>query len=96
MFRRSGLHRWLLVAVLASATVLVSATVPFAAIAQEKGKKGEGGKTRSFSFEDDTIEATLLRPETTQVETLNKNKRASLIRIRMTFFAEIIRSAEDL
>lgn len=52
--------------------------------------------TRTVTFEDDVIETTLLRPDGAVVEGINKNKRASLIRIRTTFFAEIIRSAEDL
>ena len=52
--------------------------------------------TRTVTFEDDVIETALLRPDGAVVEGINKNKRASLIRIRTTFFAEIIRSAEDL
>lgn len=53
-------------------------------------------KTRTLSFEDDLVETTYLRPETSVVEALNKKKRSSLIRIRMDFFAEIIRSARNL
>ena len=53
-------------------------------------------KTRTLSFEDDVVETTYLRPESSVVETLNKKKRSSLIRIRMDFFAEIIRSARNL
>ena len=80
--------------VLVAGLLTASTWVALPALAQKKPEAG--GKSRTLSFEDDTIEATLLRPETGKVETLNKNKRASLIRIRMTFFAEIIRSAEDL
>ena len=53
-------------------------------------------KTRTLSFEDDLVETSYLRPESSVVETLNKKKRSSLIRIRMDFFAEIIRSARNL
>lgn len=82
--------RWL-----AAVAAVALLGLPASAFAQKKPAKSEG-KGRTLEFEDDVIETTLLRPETTQVETLNKNKRASLIRIRMNFFAEIIRSAEDL
>lgn len=92
--RRSIVRR---AAVLAA---LATVALPSLAAAQPKGgakpaaKEAKAGRT--LSFEDDVIETTLLRPDTVAVEGMNKNKRASLIRIRMTFFAEIIRSAEDL
>jgi hypothetical protein len=79
------------VALLAAAGMLVAS----AADAQPKPAAGKK-KEKVYSFEDDVIETSLLRPETTQVETLNKHKRASLIRIRLHFFNEIIRSAEDM
>ena len=66
------------------------------AYAQDKGGKGKKGKSKEYSFEDDVIETQYLRPDTANVEGINKNKRVSLIRIRMNFFAELIRSAEDL
>ena len=71
---------------------LAALALPLAAEAQ--GKKRDKGRT--ISFEDDVIETTYLRPEGTVVEGINKNKRRSLIKIRLDFFAEIKRSAEDL
>ncbi|MSP92550.1 MAG: hypothetical protein EXR79_12240 [Myxococcales bacterium] len=84
------------------AVAVVAAGLAFAATslapldADAQPRPSSKKKERTFSFEDDMIETSLLRPETTQVETINKHKRASLIRIRLHFFNEIIRSAEDL
>lgn len=77
-------------------TLLVAALSASAAAADDKGKGAKKGKSKEYSFEDDVIETQYLRPDTANVEGLNKNKRNSLIRIRMNFFAELIRSAEDL
>ncbi len=68
------------------------------AMAQGKDKPAAGGKKKSkeYSFEDDVIETQYLRPDTANVEGINKKGRDSLIQIRRNFFAELIRSAEDL
>ena len=94
LFRRLRSVARALAVVAVGVAVAATSFVPQDALGQPKpgGKK----KERTFSFEDDVIETSLLRPETTQVETINKHKRASLIRIRLHFFNEIIRSAEDL
>jgi hypothetical protein len=76
--------------------LVASASSATPAVAQEKGKPAKKGKSKEYSFEDDVIETQYLRPDTANVEGINKNKRNSLIRIRMNFFAELIRSAEDL
>ncbi len=68
------------------------------ALAQDKGagkKKGDKGG-RTLTFEDDMIETQLLRPDTEAIQGLSNRTRNSLIRIRKDFFAEIIRSAEDI
>lgn len=78
-------------------TALISAAAPADGWAQDKGKPAaKKGKSKEYSFEDDVIETQYLRPDTANIEGLNKNKRASLIRIRLNFFAELVRSAEDL
>lgn len=78
-------------------TAVMSAVAPTEGWAQDKGKPAaKKGKSKEYSFEDDVIETQYLRPDTANVEGLNKNKRASLIRIRLNFFAELVRSAEDL
>ena len=60
---------------------------------QAAGKKG---KSVGLDFEEDVVETSYLKPETTVVETLSKKRRTSLIRIRMDFLVEIIRSARNL
>lgn len=81
--------------------VLFAVTVALAALslqpAESWAQSKKGAKSqRTVTFEDDVIETALLRPDGAVVEGINKNKRASLVRIRTNFFAEIIRSAEDL
>lgn len=78
-------------------TAVLSLAAPSEGLAQDKGKPAaKKGKSKEYSFEDDVIETQYLRPDTANVEGISKNKRASLIRIRMNFFAELVRSAEDL
>lgn len=59
-----------------------------------KGKRHKASRT--VSFEDDMVETAYLRPESSVVESINSRTRTSLIRIRMDFFKEIIRSATKL
>jgi hypothetical protein len=83
--------------VVGTAVLLVSALVALPALAQDKGaSKKKGDKSRTVSFEDDLIEAQYLRPDTEAIQGLSNRTRTSLIRIRKDFFAEIIRSAEDI
>ena len=78
-----------------AAMLLLLFAVP--ASAQDKGKgKKPGDKSRTVSFEDDNIEAQYLKPDTEAIQGLSNRTRVSLIRIRKDFFAEIIRSAEDI
>lgn len=78
------------VALTAALTLGALAALP-AAEAQGKSKK-----QKSYDFEDDVIETQFLRPDVATTEGVKKDKRRSLIRIRKDFFAELIRSAEDL
>ncbi len=95
--RRPARSRFASVAVVAMLAlggfVAASVAAPVPASAQAKGKKS---KQNSYDFEDDVIETQYLRPDTGTVQAINKDKRRSLIRIRKDFFAELIRSAEDL
>lgn len=81
--------------VAALSVAILGAMLAMPAVAQEKGKK-KGDKSRTVSFEDDMIEAQYLRPDTEAIQGLSNRTRNSLIRIRKDFFAEIIRSAEDI
>lgn len=75
-----------------AAILLLAAALLLPAAASAANKK----KGRTLSFEEDTVETTYLRPEGSSIQGINKKKRQSLIRVRMHFFAEIIRSAQDL
>lgn len=90
------LPRTLLGWTLVGCTLVAAGPAVGSAFAEDKGKAAKKGKSKEYSFEDDVIETQYLRPDTANVEGINKNKRNSLIRIRMNFFAELIRSAEDL
>lgn len=83
-------RRTLLLA-LSSALALTFVLAPVGVDAKPRRKK-----TRTLSFEDDQVEASFLRPEGSTTTSLSKKKRSSLIRVRMDFFSEIIRSARDL
>ena len=73
--------------------VAVSLLAATLSVASAQGRRR---KARTINFEEDNIETSYLRPETSQIQVLDGKARKSLIRIRMDFFAEIIRSAEDL
>lgn len=61
-----------------------------------QARSRRGKKTRAVSFDDDAVEATFLRPEGSVTNSLSKKRRSSLVRIRMHFFAELLRSARNL
>lgn len=53
-------------------------------------------KPTYFNFEDDTITGTLKRPESEYLTTSKTGKQKSLIKIRLHFVKEILKSAEKL
>lgn len=75
----------------AAIALLATALLAPAAASAASKKKG-----RTVSFDEDNIETSYLRPEGSSIQGINKKKRQSLIRVRTDFFAEIIRSAQDL
>ncbi len=89
--RRSAFARLLAIAI---AIVLTTGIALAPTTVQAKRKRIKASRT--VSFEDDVIETTYLRPESSVVESINTRTRTSLIRIRMDFFKEIIRSATKL
>lgn len=91
----AGLRRWSARAVaFFAALVLVAGATFVAAPVSAKGRKAKASRT--VSFEDDVVETAYLRPESSVVESINSRTRTSLIRIRMDFFKEIVRSATKL
>ena len=68
--------------------------------APPKGKKGDKKPTqpaaKEFNFDLDTVEVDVLKPDALMMEVLKERSRESLIRIRLDFIKEIVRSAEDI
>ncbi len=77
---------------MAAAALIGVALAPSFAEAKPRRSKA----SRTVSFEDDVVETSYLRPESSVVESINSRTRTSLIRIRMDFFRKIIRSATQL
>ncbi len=75
------------------AAVAFALTMAFAlsAAAAPPDKSG-----KEFNFETDEVTVDILKPDATMVEVLRAKARQSLIRIRMDFVKEIVRSAEDI
>lgn len=70
------------------------------ALAQGKGKGGGDGvtykKTTEYSFDDDTIEGDLTKPDGEYVEARNKVKHSNLIKIREEFKDKVMQSVGEL
>jgi hypothetical protein len=69
------------------------------AFAQAKG--GKGGdvtykKTTEYSFDDDTIEGDLTKPDGEYVEARSKVKHSNLIKIREEFKDKVMQSVGEL
>ena len=78
---------------------LVALAVAAPALAQ--GKKGGDGnvsykKTTEYSFEDDTIEGDLTKPDGEYVEVRKTVKHSNLIKIREEFKAKVMKSVGEL
>ena len=91
------LHRALL-------TASAVALLPFAALADDPPPvpppvppaAAVEGTSNAYDFDTDEVTVDVLKPDATMVEVLAARGRTSLIRIRMDFVKEIVRSAEDL
>ena len=51
---------------------------------------------KQFNFETDEVTVDVLKPDATAIEVMRAKARQSLIRIRLDFIKEIVRSAEDI
>ena len=94
-------------AVLASflGVLLLSGTAmakPKAGAAGAAGGGGGGGagagytKVKTYDFSGDTIDGELVKPDGEMVDTRKFAEHTSLIRVRLDFIKEIVKSAEDL
>jgi hypothetical protein len=67
--------------------------IPVSAASAPPAKEKKG---REFNFDTDEVMVDVLKPDAAIVAVLRDRKRKSLIRIRMDFIKEIVRSAEDI
>lgn len=66
------------------------------AFAQDKGANVSYKKQTEYSFEDDTIEGDLTKPDGEYVEARNKVKHSNLIKIREEFKDKVMQSVGEL
>lgn len=78
--------------------VIAAALLATSSLAQDK--KGEGNvtynKKTEYSFEDDTIEGDLTKPDGEYVEARKKVKHSNLIKIREEFKDKVMQSVGEL
>ena len=79
--------------------ILAALTITTVGFAQDK-KGGDGNvtykKTTEYSFEDDTIEGDLTKPDGEYVEARKKVKHSNLIKIREEFKDKVMQSVGEL
>lgn len=76
---------------------LMVALFSFTAFAQDKGGSGVTYKKQTeYSFEDDTIEGDLTKPDGEYVEARKKVKHSNLIKIREEFKDKVMQSVGEL
>jgi hypothetical protein len=77
-------------------SVLVAVTAFGQDKAEKKGDNVVYKKTTEFSFEDDTIEGDLTKPDGEYVEARKRVKHSNLIRIREEFKDKVMQSVGEL
>lgn len=79
---------------------IVMAALLFGVVAYAEEGGGEGNvrynKTTTISFEDDTIEGDLTKPDGEYVEARKKVRHSNLIRIRETFKDQVMESVGEI
>ena len=79
---------------------VMSLLMAVSALAQGRAAKGGGDvqykKTTEYSFDDDTIEGDLTKPDGEYVEARNRVKHSNLIKIREEFKEKVMRSVTEL
>jgi hypothetical protein len=74
--------------------LMLAMLVALPALAQEKGVSYK--KQTEYSFEDDTIEGDLTKPDGEYVEARKKVKHSNLIKIREEFKDKVMQSVGEL
>lgn len=75
-------------------TIVLALASP--ALAQDKGGGVTYKKQTEYSFEDDTIEGDLTKPDGEYVEARKKVKHSNLIKIREEFKDKVMQSVGEL
>jgi hypothetical protein len=83
--------------------MLIVALLPALAVAQDaastsaaESTAAKAQKRTEFSFEEDTIEGDLSRPDGEYIEALKKVPHSNLIRIREDFWEKAMQSVDEL
>ncbi|MGZ5958086.1 MAG: adventurous gliding motility protein CglF [Myxococcaceae bacterium] len=83
--------------------MLIVALLPALAVAQDAASTSSAENTAAkaqkrteFSFEEDTIEGDLSRPDGEYIEALKKVPHSNLIRIREDFWEKAMQSVDEL
>jgi len=83
--------------------MLIVALLPGIAVAQDSSSSSsaeanaaKASKRTEFSFEEDTIEGDLSRPDGEYVEALKKVPHSNLIRIREEYRDKVMQSVDEL
>lgn len=82
--------------VLALTSLVFAIALAAPAAAAPRKPKEKPPEEKLFDFEGDTIEADFLKPHGGVIETVLRDERKSLIKIRLDFVDEIVQSAEEL
>ncbi|MBM4319690.1 MAG: hypothetical protein FJ125_06965 [Deltaproteobacteria bacterium] len=92
-----------IVALLLSLLLLASGAVAWAQQRPQDGETvtdPETGQTYAkrtvYDFEDDVVEGALVKPEGDYLDSRQRRKQSSLIKVRSDFIPEMLKSAEDL
>ena len=83
--------------------LLLVVLMPWIAVAQDKAAASsaeaaaaKAQKRSEFSFEEDTIEGDLTRPDGEYIEALKKVPHSNLIRIREEYRDKVMQSVDEL
>jgi hypothetical protein len=83
--------------------MLLVVLMPWIAVAQDKAAASsaesaaaKAQKRSEFSFEEDTIEGDLTRPDGEYIEALKKVPHSNLIRIREEYRDKVMQSVDEL
>jgi len=88
------MRRWMLIVAWLPAVAVAQDSATSAGSAEAAAAKAS--KRTEFSFEEDTIEGDLSRPDGEYVEALKKVPHSNLIRIREEYRDKVMQSVDEL